>query len=84
MYIVLIAGMCISEKQTEHFYRSVNELERLSKDLKAKIREIERQFGTVQKLRQELKEKESKCGKDFHLALKIEKSYQVSYYIFLL
>ena len=57
--------------------RSVNELERLSKDLKAKIREIERQFGTIEKLRQELKEKEAKCGKDFHLASKIEKSYQV-------
>lgn len=57
--------------------RSINELERLSKDLKNKIFEIERQFGTIEELRRELKEKEAKCGKDLHLASKIEKNYQL-------
>ncbi|XP_012348416.1 structural maintenance of chromosomes protein 6 isoform X1 [Apis florea] len=57
--------------------RSVNEVERLSKDLKNKIFEIERQFGTIEELRRELKEKEAKCGKDLHLASKIEKNYQL-------
>lgn len=57
--------------------RSIGELERLSKDLKTKIREIERQFGTIQELRKELKDKEAKCGKDLRLASRIENSYQV-------
>ncbi|KZC07283.1 PREDICTED: structural maintenance of chromosomes protein 6 [Dufourea novaeangliae] len=57
--------------------RSPNELDRLARDLKSKIREIERQFGTIEKLRKELKEKEAKCGKDLRLASKIEESHQV-------
>ncbi|XP_076163825.1 structural maintenance of chromosomes 6 isoform X2 [Ptiloglossa arizonensis] len=57
--------------------RSVKELERLSRDLKAKINEIERLFGTVDKLRRNLKEKEAKYGKDVLLSSKIEKSYQL-------
>ncbi|XP_043593729.1 structural maintenance of chromosomes protein 6 [Bombus pyrosoma] len=56
--------------------RSINELERLSKDVKHKILEIERMFGTIEELRKELKEKEAKCGKDIHLISKIEKNYQ--------
>lgn len=56
--------------------RSIGELERLYRDLNGKIREIERQFGSIEQLREKLKEKESKCGKDFHLASKIEKSYK--------
>ncbi|CAK9818472.1 Structural maintenance of chromosomes protein 6 [Anthophora plagiata] len=57
--------------------RSINELERLLKDLKAKIREIEQQFGTIDELRSKLKQKEAKCGKDINLASKIEKNYQL-------
>ncbi|XP_068965461.1 structural maintenance of chromosomes protein 6 isoform X1 [Bombus flavifrons] len=56
--------------------RSINELERLSKDVKHKILEIERMFGTIEELRKELKEKEAKCGRDIHLISKIEKNYQ--------
>ncbi|OAD58463.1 Structural maintenance of chromosomes protein 6 [Eufriesea mexicana] len=57
--------------------RSVNELERLFKDLKHKIYEIERQFGTIEELHRELKEKEAKCGKNINLISKIEKNYQL-------
>ncbi|XP_012142309.2 structural maintenance of chromosomes 6 isoform X1 [Megachile rotundata] len=57
--------------------RSVNELERLSKDLKAKIREIELRFGTIDKLRKELKDKEAKMGKNLELTNKIEKNYKL-------
>lgn len=66
-------------KQNLIFFRSINELERLSKDVKHKILEIERMFGTIEELRKELKEKEAKCGKDIHLISKIEKNYQVRY-----
>lgn len=66
------------KKNSNYFFRSVKELERLSRDLKAKINEIERLFGTVDKLRRNLKEKEAKYGKDVLLSSKIEKSYQVS------
>ncbi|XP_017792658.1 PREDICTED: structural maintenance of chromosomes protein 6 [Habropoda laboriosa] len=57
--------------------RSYKELERLLKDLKAKIREIEQHFGSTDELRSKLKQKEAKCGKDLHLASKIEKNYQL-------
>ncbi|KAK1135509.1 hypothetical protein K0M31_000098 [Melipona bicolor] len=57
--------------------RSVNEIERLSKELKYKIREIERMFGSIKELRKELKEKEAKFGKNIHLISKIEKNYQM-------
>ena len=53
----------------------------MSKDLKYKIREIERMFGSIKELRKELKEKEAKFGKDIHLVSKIEKNYQVNYKI---
>ncbi|XP_053975498.1 structural maintenance of chromosomes protein 6 [Hylaeus volcanicus] len=56
--------------------RSAKELERLSKDLKGKIHEIERLFGSIEQLRKDLKEKEARYGKDLHLASKIDKSYQ--------
>nr|XP_033327293.1 structural maintenance of chromosomes protein 6 [Megalopta genalis]XP_033327294.1 structural maintenance of chromosomes protein 6 [Megalopta genalis] len=56
--------------------RSTRELDKLAKDLKARIYEIERQFGTIEQLRKQLKLKEAKCGKDFNLATKIEKSYK--------
>ncbi|XP_076243651.1 structural maintenance of chromosomes 6 [Calliopsis andreniformis] len=57
--------------------RSVAELERTSRDLKAKIREIERVFGNIDELREKLKEKEAKCGKNLRLASKIEQTYQM-------
>ncbi|XP_078043070.1 structural maintenance of chromosomes 6 isoform X2 [Augochlora pura] len=56
--------------------RSAKELDKLAKDLKAKIHEIEKQFGTIAQLRKELKMKEAKCGKDINLAVNIEKSYK--------
>ena len=52
-------------------------LERSSKELKAKIRQIELQFGTIDKLRKELKQKEAKFGKNLQLISKMDESYQL-------
>ncbi|XP_076651994.1 structural maintenance of chromosomes 6 isoform X2 [Halictus rubicundus] len=56
--------------------RSAKELGRLATDLKARIREIERQFGTIEQFKKELKAKEAKYGKNLNLTSKIEKTYQ--------
>nr|XP_034181336.1 structural maintenance of chromosomes protein 6 [Osmia lignaria]XP_034181337.1 structural maintenance of chromosomes protein 6 [Osmia lignaria] len=57
--------------------RSVSELERSSKELQAKIRQIELQFGTIDQLRKELKQKEAKFGKNLQLISKMDKSYKL-------
>ncbi|XP_017879054.1 structural maintenance of chromosomes protein 6 [Ceratina calcarata] len=56
--------------------RSPSEIQRLISEVKSKIREIERQIGNIDELRKELKEKESKYGKDLRLVTKIENTYK--------
>ncbi|KAG7209626.1 hypothetical protein KM043_011277 [Ampulex compressa] len=56
--------------------RSVNEIERLIRDLKGQIYEIERQFGSLESLQEKLKEKETKCGNEMEFATTLEKSYE--------